>query len=48
VTQIQDQSIGQSARILAVLATIVLAGAWLATGVLRFAERALQTLGYLG
>ena len=48
VTQIQDQSIGQSARILAVLGTIVLAGAWLATGVLRFAERSLQTLGYLG
>jgi len=48
VTQIQDQSIGQSVRILAVLLTLVLAGAWLANGVLRFAERALQTLGYLG
>ena len=48
VTQIQDHSIGQSARILAVLLTLVLAGAWLASGVLRFAERALQTLGYLG
>jgi type III secretion protein S len=48
VTQIQDQSIGQSVRIIAVLGTIALAGSWLAAGVLRFAERALQTLGYLG
>jgi type III secretion protein S len=45
VTQIQDQSIGQSVRLIAVMLTIVFASAWLGRNVLQFAERSLQTVG---
>ncbi|HEX6706146.1 MAG TPA: type III secretion system export apparatus subunit SctS [Albitalea sp.] len=44
VTQIQDQSIGQSLRLVAVILTVVLASGWLGRDVLRFAERAFQTI----
>jgi type III secretion protein S len=44
VTQIQDQSIAQSVRLIAVMATIALAAGWLGREVLRFAERAFQSL----
>jgi type III secretion protein S len=44
VTQIQDQSIGQSIRIIAVMLTIVLLASVLGRNVWQFAERALQTL----
>lgn len=44
VTQIQDQSISQSIRLIAVLVTIVLAAGWLGRDVLRFAERAFQAI----
>jgi type III secretion protein S len=47
VTQIQDQSIGQSVRLIAVLLTIVLTAGWLSRDVMRFAERALHTLTQL-
>ncbi|MBX3621592.1 MAG: type III secretion system export apparatus subunit SctS [Rhizobacter sp.] len=47
VTQIQDQSIGQSIRLIAVLFTIVVAAGWLGRDVMRFAERAFQTLAQL-
>ena len=45
VTQLQDQSIGQSVRLIAVLAAVVLTAGWLGREVLRFAERALQLVG---
>ena len=45
VTQIQDQSIGQSVRLIAVLGAAVVAAGWLGRQVLQFAERALQLLG---
>lgn len=45
VTQIQDQSISQSVRQIAVLAAIVIAAGWLSREVLHFAERAFQLLG---
>lgn len=45
VTQIQDQSIGQSVRLISVMVALVLAGGWLGRDVVRFAERALQSLG---
>jgi type III secretion protein S len=45
VTQIQDQSIGQSVRLIAVLGAIVVAAGWLGREVMQFAERALQLLG---
>ncbi|MNN33487.1 flagellar biosynthesis protein FliQ [compost metagenome] len=44
VTQIQDQSIGTSTRLIAVLVSLVLLGGWLGGEVLRFAQRALQTM----
>lgn len=44
VTQIQDQSIAQSVRLIAVLVTIVLASGLLGRDVLRFAERAFQAV----
>jgi type III secretion protein S len=47
VTQIQDQSIGQSIRLIAVMLTIVFASAWLARDVLQFAERAMQLVAQL-
>jgi len=45
VTQIQDQSIGQNVRLIAVLATVVISAGWLGREVMHFAERALQLLG---
>ena len=47
VTQLQDQSIGQSVRLVAVMITIVATGGWLGRDVMRFAERAFQTLAGL-
>jgi type III secretion protein S len=47
VTQIQDQSIGQSIRLIAVMLTVVFASAWLGRDVLQFAERALQIVAQL-
>lgn len=47
VTQIQDQSIGQSVRLVAVMLTIVVSAGWLGRDVLRFAERAFQTVAQL-
>lgn len=47
VTQIQDQSIGQSVRLIVTLIALVATAGWLGRDVLRFAERALQTLGSL-
>ena len=44
VTQVQDQSIGQSVRLIAVMGAVVLTAGWLGRDVMRFAERALQTL----
>lgn len=45
VTQIQDQSIGQSLRLIAVLLAILVTAGWLGREVLQFAERAMQLLG---
>lgn len=45
VTQIQDQSIGQNVRLIAVLCTVVISAGWLGREVMHFAERALQLLG---
>lgn len=47
VTQIQDQSIGQSVRMIAVMLTIVLLAGWLGRQMLLFAERALQMVATL-
>lgn len=47
VTQIQDQSIGQSVRLVAVMLTIVVSAGWLGRDVMRFAERAFQTVAQL-
>jgi type III secretion protein S len=44
VTQIQDQSIGQSVRMVAVMVAVVLTAGMLGREVMRFAERAFQTL----
>ena len=44
VTQIQDQSIGQSVRLIAVMLTIVVSAGWLGRDVMRFAERAFLSL----
>ena len=44
VTQVQDQSIGQSVRLVSVMLTIVFLGSWMGRDVLLFAERSLQTL----
>jgi type III secretion protein S len=44
VTQIQDQSIGQSIRLVTVMLSIVATAAWLGRDVMQFAERAFQTL----
>ena len=44
VTQIQDQSIGQSVRLVVVLVTVAIAAGSLGREVLNFAERAFQTL----
>jgi len=47
VTQIQDQSIGQSVRMVAVMLTIVLLAGWLGRQMMLFAERALQLVATL-
>ncbi|PIF73090.1 type III secretion protein S [Variovorax sp. 54] len=47
VTQVQDQSIGQSIRLIAVMVAIIATAGWLGRDVMRFAERALQTLSSL-
>ena len=47
VTKIQDQSSGQSVRMIAVMLTIVLLAGWLGRQMLLFAERALQMVATL-
>ncbi|MBL0728167.1 MULTISPECIES: type III secretion system export apparatus subunit SctS [Piscinibacter] len=47
VTQVQDQNIGQSIRLIAVMVAIVATAGWLGRDVMRFAERAFQSLGLL-
>lgn len=47
VTQIQDQSIGQSVRLIVVMVTIAVAAGWLGREVLRFAEGAFDTLAQI-
>jgi type III secretion protein S len=47
VTQVQDQSIGQSVRLIAVMGAIVITAGVLGREVLRFAERAFQSLASL-
>ena len=47
VTQIQDQSIGQSIRLIAVMVAIVATAGWLGRDVMRFAERAMQMMSKL-
>jgi type III secretion protein S len=47
VTQIQDQSIGQSMRQIAVMLTIVVTATWVGRQVLSFAERAFQVVSTL-
>jgi type III secretion protein S len=42
VTQIQDQSIGQAVRLVAVLLSLMVGVGWLGGEVLRFGERAFQ------
>lgn len=44
VTQIQDQSIGQAVRLVVVMLAIVVGAGWMGADVLRFAERAFQTV----
>ena len=44
VTQVQDQSIGQSVRLIAVMLTIIASAGLLGRDVLRFAERAFQSV----
>jgi len=44
VTQIQDQSIGQSMRLIAVLVALIVTTAWLGREVMRFSERAFELL----
>ncbi|KLN53510.1 flagellar biosynthetic protein FliQ [Variovorax paradoxus] len=47
VTQVQDQSIGQSIRMIAVMVAIIATAGWMGRDVMRFAERAMQTLSSL-
>jgi type III secretion protein S len=44
VTQIQDQSIGQSVRLVVVLISLLIGVGWLGGEVLRFAERAFTSM----
>ena len=44
VTQIQDQSIGQSLRLIAVMLSLVALAGWLGRAVLLFGERAFDSL----
>lgn len=48
VTQIQDQSIGLSVRLIAVMVTIVVLAGWGGREVLRFARMALEQVFYGG
>jgi len=45
VTQLQDQSIGQAARLITVPLMLLVTGSWAGREVMQFAERALQLLG---
>ena len=47
VTQIQDQSIGQSVRMVSVMLSIVLLAGWFGRQMMLFAERALQMVATL-
>jgi type III secretion protein S len=47
VTQLQDQSIGQSIRQIAVMLTIVVSAAWSGRQVLSFGERVMQVVSRL-
>jgi type III secretion protein S len=47
VTQIQDQSIGQSVRLVSVMLIIIIGAGWMGGEVLRFAHSAFQTLTVL-
>ncbi|HEX5687943.1 MAG TPA: type III secretion system export apparatus subunit SctS [Ideonella sp.] len=47
VTQIQDQSIGQSVRLVVVLISLMIGVSWLGREVLRFAERAFEWMEHL-
>ena len=47
VTQIQDQSISQSVRQIAVMLTVVVTAGWAGRQILGFAERALQVVSTL-
>lgn len=47
VTQIQDQSIGQSIRLISVMLAIIATAGWMGRDVMRFAERAFHTLTQL-
>jgi len=44
VTQIQDQSIGQSVRLVVVLLSLTMGVGWIGKEVLRFAERAFEKI----
>jgi type III secretion protein S len=43
-TQLQDQSISQSAKLGAVTAVLVVAGTWMSSEVVRFADELMRTL----
>lgn len=47
VTQIQDQSIGQSIRLVSVMLIIIVGAGWMGGEVMRFAQSAFQTLTVL-
>ena len=47
VTQIQDQSIGQAVRLVVVLISLMVGVSWLGSEVLRFAERAFESMAKL-
>jgi len=44
VTQLQDQTIGLAARMIAVMVAIIVTAGWLGRDVMRFAERAFLSL----
>lgn len=47
VTQVQDQSLGQSVRLVVVLISLTVGVSWLGREVLRFAERAFEWMEQL-
>jgi type III secretion protein S len=47
VTQVQDQSIGQSIRLIVVMVAIIVTAGWMGGDVMRFAERAFQAIAVL-